>query len=121
MPLILPTANEAVEEARKIAERIVDDFRKFKDPHDPSQEAAVEKFVLTSVAIFYYDRATTRKFDNTISVALYDSEDSIPYMDYPEAVLQQLKNRLFGGQGSEVWRRAHNEWALSWNNEQDED
>lgn len=121
MPLTLPTATEAVEETRRIVDRIVDDFRKFKDDNDPSQEAAVEKFVLTSVAVFYYERATTKKFDHTIGVALYDSEDSIPYMDYPEAVLQQLKNRLFASQGSEVWRRSHNEWAFSWNDEREED
>jgi hypothetical protein len=121
MPLILPTASDAVAETRRIADSMVDDFRKFKDPHDPSPEAATEKFVLTSVAIFYYERATTKKFDHTIGVALYDSEEAMAYMDYPEAILQRLKNSFFGSQGTEVWRRSHNEWAFSWSDEKDDD
>ena len=121
MPLTLPTASDAVDEARRIADSMVDDFRKFKDPHDPSSEAAREKFVLTSVAVFYYERPNgTKKFDNTIGVTLYDSEEAMAYMDYPEAILQRLKGSYFGGQGSEVWRRAQNEWAFSWDDEQDD-
>lgn len=120
MPLTLPTASDAVEEARKIAERLVDDFRKYPDPHDPAPEAAREKFVLTSFAVYYYERSSVTKFDHTVGVALPDSEDSMPYMNFPEAVLQQLKNSRFGGQGSDVWRKGTEEWAFSWDEERDD-
>jgi len=123
MPLTMPTAVDAVAEARKIADQMVEDFRKFKDPNDPAPEAMTERNVLASFAIYYYERPNgSKKFDNTIGAALIDSEDAMPYMDFPESVLQRLKNSFlsFGGQGSEIWRKGPAEWAFSWNNERDD-
>lgn len=121
MPLTLPTASDAVAEARRIADSMVDDFRKFKDPHDPSPEAMTEGHVLASISILYYERpGGTKKFDFTIGAALIDSQDAMPYMDYPESILQRLKNSLFGGKGTEVWRKDVSEWAFSWDEEKDD-
>lgn len=122
MPLTLPTAFDAVEEARRIADSMVDDFRKFKDPHDPSPEAMTEQHVLASIAILYYERPNgSKKWDNTIAATLIDSQDAMAYMDYPESILQRLKGSFFGGAGTEVWRRDVNQWAFSWDNERDDD
>jgi hypothetical protein len=122
MPITMPLATDAVREAQKIADSMVDDFRKYKDPHDPAPEAMTEQHVLASIAIFYYERPNgSKKFDNTIGAALIDSEDAMSYMGFPEAILQRLKSNLFWGKGTEVWRKAHNEWAFSWDNDRDDD
>lgn len=115
MLITLPTATEAREEAQRLAALKLEDFRKFTDPHDQSAEAASERTILTGLAVFYYGRL--KKFDHTIGAALYDSEESMPYMEYPQAVLQALKDGIFQGKGTTLWRKAHNEWAFSWNDE----
>lgn len=120
MTVTMPSATDVREEGQKIAERIVDDFRK---PNLTEDQKHAEDQVLSSIAFMYWPRPDgSRHYDHTVTASLVDTQDAAPYMDYPEKVLETAKNSLFFlKKSSEVWRRTPSQWALSWNDEKDDD
>jgi hypothetical protein len=120
MAVMMPSATDIREEGQKIAERIVDDFRK---PDLTEDQKFAEDQVLSSIAFMYWPRPDgSRNWDHTVTASLVDTQDAAPYMDYPEKVLAEVKSNLFFlKKCSTVWRRTPSQWALSWNNAEKDD
>lgn len=119
MTVTMPSATDVMEEAQKFAERFTDTFRK---PNLEEHLKFAEDQVLSSIAFMYWPRPEgSRHWDHTVTASLVDTQDAAPYMDYPEAVLNKVKDQVFFlKKSSSVWRRTPSQWALSWNSERED-